>query len=238
MRVVNLSNFQQFAAINLTKDPGVDPGKHPIPNCCDFNIVWQLTDGKVARCVLAMRVAAGFTPTPTLAEQARAAITAGGVWTAFAAFLSTGTSLTGVQLRDRRLIDQPLVASTGTATPGTSPSPALPSEVALVTTLRTAKTGQGNRGRMFQPGWATNALGTGDVVAVAAVNAYQAWVDNIAAAMSGIGGQWGLRQPHRVPYTSPRTGAQIPERIADCPIVNAVSVRDNHWDSQRRRGLK
>lgn len=237
--IVRLDVAQQFAAINLLSDPGIDPGKHPIPNCCDFQILWNLADGKTARNILCMSVGAGFLPTVALAEQARAALVTGTNWSTYAGFLPTTVSLAAVNLRDRRAIDQPLVPSSGAVTPGTSASPAMPSEVAAVYTLRTNKVGPGNRGRVYLTGFATNAISPGDVMAPGLVTAIGAFAANIVNAMNGIGGTWAIRQPHRNGYTSPKPPFTVhPDRPAGVALVTASSVRDNHWDSQRRRGLR
>lgn len=237
-RIVNLANFQQFTAVNLLADLGHDAGKLIVPNGIQFHIVWNLPDGKQARQILGMSVGSAFTPTPTLAEQARAALVTGSSWTAFAAFLAPTTSLAAVQLRDIRVADQPLVASTGTSTPGTSAGTALPSETAMVTTIRTAQVGPGNRGRAYWCGFATNAIGTGDTIAAACVTAGTNFGGNVSSAMTAIGGTWCITLPHRLAYTSPVTGTQHPERPAQMKPITAQLVRDNHWDTQRRRGLK
>lgn len=237
-RIVDLANYPSFQAVNLLSDPGLDKGKKVIPNCCQFHLVWNLVDGKQARQILAMTVGSSFNPTAGLAEQARASIVGSAAWSPFAGFLATGTQLAAVQLRDLRVADMPLVPSTGSVTPGTSPSPALPSEVALVLTLRTAKVGPGNRGRVYLCGFATNGLGAGDVIAAGLVTAATNMAPAITVAMNTIGGSWGLAQPHRLEYTSPKTGTHFDERPAGVAPITSVSVRDNHWDSQRRRGLK
>lgn len=238
-RLVDVSNYQQFTAINLTADPGHDRGKQVIPNGVQFQIVWQLTDGKQARNILGMNVAPGFAPTTALAEQARAALVNGSNWSGMAAFMATGTLLTAVQLRDMRAIDLPLVPSTGSSTPGTSASIALPSEVAACITLRTQFVGAGNRGRVYLPGFATNALGANDVIAAGAMSAINLFCTNISNAITAIGGTWSLLLPHRLAYVSdtipPTNHAERPARTER---VTSASMRDNHWDSQRRRGLK
>lgn len=237
-RIVNLANYPSFQAINLLVDPGADPGKIKIPNGCRFIISWNLTDGKQAHNVLGMAVSAGFTPTAVLAEQARVALTSGTNWTGLAGFLAPGTQLTAVTLRDLRDFDLPLVPSTGAPVSGTSAGTALPSEVAAVITLRTAKVGPGNRGRVYIPGWATNAIGTGDTIAAGAVTALNFFCTNISNAISSIGGDWSLTQPHRLAYTSPKTGVDFDERQPNMAHITSATTRDNHWDSQRRRGLK
>jgi hypothetical protein len=149
---------------------------------------------------------------------------------------STG-SLTRIELLDIRTPNQPVVSSTGAATPGTSASPGLPGEVAAVLTLRTALTGTANRGRVYVPNFATNALGASDTIAAATVTAIGGWVANIQGAVANIGGTWVVLHPARASYIG-STGTTHPARPAGSVTVQSAVVRDNHWDSQRRRGQK
>lgn len=236
--VRDISNFQQFTAINVLADPGHIGGPVVIPNSVKFMIVWNMPDGKVARNVLGMNVAGAFNPTPAAAEAGRAALVGGGTWTALAGFLAPTCSLAAVELLDIRTPNNAVVRSTGAAAPGTSAGTALPSEVAAAATIRTNRAGPGFRGRFYIPGFASNAQGTGDTIAAAAVTAINGWVQNtVGAAIAAVPGQWVLLQPARAQYTG-STGTLHPARPAGSVIVTTAICRDNHWDSQRRRGLK
>ena len=217
-RVFNLANFNQFTAINVLSDPGHLGGPVIIPNCIKLMLVWTLPNGKLVRNVLGASVGGSFAATPAVAESARLAIV-------------------GVELLDVRTPNQPVVSSTGAATPGTSASAGLPGEVAAVLTLRTALTGTSNRGRVYVPNFATNALGAGDVIAAAAVTAIQGWVANIQGAVANVSGTWVILHPARAAYIG-ATGTTHPALPAGSVTVTSAIVRDNHWDSQRRRGLK
>lgn len=236
-RIIALENFQQFTAIHVLSDPGALPGKQVIPNGIMVRLDWSLVDGKTAHNVLCGVAAGGFTPTPAIAEAGRAALVTGAAWTTLAGFFATQTQLAAVTLRDLRVIDQPFISSTGAATPGTSASTALPSESALVITIRTAKVGQAGRGRIYIPGWATNAIGTQDTVAAAAVTALQNWTTNIFNCFAAMSLTPALRLPARNAYTG-STGTAHPARTAGTQNWTQLLVRDNHWDSQRRRGLR
>jgi len=236
-RIIALENFQQFTAINVLSDPGHIGGPVIIPNCVQFHIVWNLADGKQGRNILGMSVGGSYNATAAQAEAGRAALVQGTNWSALAGFLAPTVSLAAVELRDMRTAGNPLVQSTGAATPGTSAGTALPSEVAAVMTIRTAKSGQQNRGRIYIPGWASNAVGVGDIIAAAAVTALLNFGNNIGSAITAAGGSWVLMQPARQAYTG-STGTQHPARAAGTTPVTSAPVRDNHWDTQRRRGLK
>jgi hypothetical protein len=236
-RLIALDRVQQFAAINLTADPGYDPSDHRIPNCADIVLTWVQEDGVIARNVLHGSYTGGYSGSQAQANAILSGLGTGATWNALAAFLPTTTSLAFVSLRDRNAEDQPITSSNGAAHPGTSVSPSLPNEVAAVLTLRTAFTGPAHRGRIYVPGLATNALGAGNVIAAAAVTALANWGSIIAGVLQGQGYLFCIGHTHRLAYTG-INGAQHPERPAGTVPVQAVVMRDNHWDTQRRRGLK
>ena len=218
-------------------DLGHIPGPIVIPNAIQMRFRWSLLDGKVAHNVFYGQVGGGFVATAAIAEALRAGISGAGAWTALAAYIASGASLAGVDLLDVRSVGNAIVSSTGAALPGTSASTALPDEVAAVLTLRTAKTGQGNRGRAFIPGFASNACGASGVILAATVTA----LSNFGGALPGLFlGQsitMSIGNPARAGYTSPKTGRVFAPRSAGLVTVTSVVCRDNHWDTQRRRGL-
>lgn len=238
MPLINLANYQQLAAINVLSDPGHIAGPIIIPNAVQVILDWTTASGRGAKNILYGSVGGSFTPTATIADAILTALTTGASWTAFAALISSSTALAHVILRDVRSANQPLVSSTQAAHPGTNASISLPNEVALVVTLRTALTGQANRGRMYLPGYGSDQNTAGNVVVAGAVTATQNWINNnFFAALSGQGLTWSLGHPARAAYTG-STGAQHPARVASLVPITLGLVRDNHWDSQRRRGLK
>jgi len=236
-RIIDISNLQTFTAVNLMSDGGAVGGKVQIPQCAQIVLTWNLEGGKTGHNVFYGRYAGTFSGSAAQATAILTALASGGSWTALAAFLATTTQLNNVTIRDVNVIDQPLVGATTGAAPGTSASPALPSEVAAVITLRTAKTGPQNRGRAYIPGFATNSLGTGNIIAAAAVTALQNWANTIPGILSAQGYTWVIGQKKRQAYTG-ITGTQHPARDATSIQISSQPVRDNHWDTQRRRGLK
>jgi len=236
-RVINLDSLQQFTAINLLSDPGHIGGPVVVPNAVKVMLVWTLGDGKSARNVLGGVVGSFTSASNTVAEAIRAAIAGNPAFGPLMAMLAPTVAFAAVELQDIRTPGNPVFRSTGAASPGTSSGTELPNEVALVLTLRTAKVGQQWRGRLYQPGWGTTALATGNVASPAAVTALQNFAGAIGAGMSGSGLSWGLIQPARQAYTG-ITGVSHPARQAHIEPVTSTAVRDNHWDSQRRRGLR
>ena len=237
MPIIRLENFTPFQAINVLSDPGHIGGPVIIPSCAQITLNWTLDSGRIGHCVLYGRYSGSYAGTQTQANALMAALTTGGAFSALAAFWSTTQGLSTVSLRDVNTQDNPIVSSNAGVGVGSSASPSLPNEVALVSTLRTAKAGRSGRGRMYVPCWATNALGAGNVAAAAAVTALNNWTATFTSALSGQGYVWVLGLPHRIAYTG-TTGTQHPDRPATSVPVTSSVVRDNHWDSQRRRGLK
>lgn len=238
-RIVNLANLQQFTAVNaLGTDLGAVPGPVVIPSCAQVVLVWTLPDGKTAHNVLYGRYSGTFAGTATQSNAIHTALSTGASWTALAAFLNTGTAFIGVTLRNVGIADQPIIGSATATALGTGVGAPLPDETAAVITLRTALVGRANRGRLFIPGWNITAAAAGGVMVAGMVTALTNWAATIVGALSGQGYTLVIGQRQRVAYTSPVTGRQFGPRPANSVPVTSLQVRDNHWDSQRRRGLK
>jgi len=238
-RVVRLDTLQQFAAINVLSDPGYIAGPKIIPGAAMVRLNWQLNNGRTAHNIMY----ASWNGTPALsATSAQAifgAISSGATWTALAGFLIPQTTLTGVTLLDMRSTTATYFNSTGAAVPGVSAGTALPDESAVAVTLFTANRGPSGRGRIYLPGWASTAMAAGGVVAAAAITALNNWMSgSVGPAVSSNVGPLVLGLPARAAYTSPITGRQFPARNATTVPITGIATRDNHWDSQRRRGLK
>jgi len=237
MPIVRLDNFQQFSAINVLSDPGHIAGPKIVPQCAQITLTWNHVNGKFFHVVLAGRYAGAFAGTVAQCNSILTALTTGASWTALATYIHPTAALTSVQIRNIAIADQPILSSSASGQVGTSTGSPLPGEVAAVITLRTALTGQANRGRAYISGWGTNALGTVDTIAAATVTALQNWANTIPAAITSGGYTWCLALPARSAYTG--TGGRLhPARDARTQDITSQTVRDNHWDTQRRRGLK
>jgi hypothetical protein len=196
-----------------------------------------LDDVKIGNIVLHGRYVGAFAGSVAQANALLTGFATGAPWSALAAFLSTTTLLAQVLIRDINTPHNAYIAPTGPGSYGTSASPSLPNEVSLVGTKRTGQTGPQARGRVYLPGWATNALGTGNTVAAAAVTAYQNWLNTFASVMLAEGYTHCLALPARAAYTG-STGTTHDARTKQTLDVTSMLVRDNHWDTQRRRGLR
>lgn len=237
VRLVPLDQLQQFAAVNLSSDPGAIGGPVQVPQCAQITLRWGLESGKVGHNVLYGRYSGGFAGTVAQAQAIFSALSGSAFTSNIGPQLAASSSLQGVDIRDVNQINQPIISSTGAAVPGTSASPALPNEVALVVTLRTGQVGRSMRGRLYIPGWATNALGAGNVAAAAVVTALNNWAGQLTPTLAAQGYTFVIGQRARAAYTGV-SGTQHPARAATSTQITSTTVRDNHWDSQRRRGLK
>jgi hypothetical protein len=237
--MVALSSLEQFAAVNLNSDLGHLAGPKIIPNCAMIRLNWNLTNTKVAHNILYASWSGTPSLTVALADSLKTAFVGGATWTTLAGFIPSTTSLASVTLQDVRTATATEITSIAAATPGGAGGAAIPDEVALCLTLRTANRGPSGRGRIYVPGWAINAIGAGGVVGAAIVAALSAWgTTNLKAAIDSQVGPMSLGLPARAAYTSLATGRVFPARAATTVVVTSLSCRNNSWDSQRRRGNK
>jgi len=236
-RVLRLDSFEQFTAIQALSDPGHIGGPVVIPNCTQIVLNWGSGIGKVSHNVLYGRSAGVPTPSVAQAQALFAAMSSGGLWTAMNAHLANTTTFASVSVMSVHTAGQPVFTSTGASVPGTNATIALPLEVALVTTLRTALRGTQNRGRIYQPNLAVDQVLTGNLASATLVNDQSAWHNGFIAILSSQSLTWVIGQPHRAAYTG-STGTQHPKRLATSTPITQALVRNNTFDSQRRRGLK
>jgi len=236
-RVVALDNLSQFAAVNLQSDGGYIGGPKVIPQAAEITLYWALGSGKSGHNVLIGRYSGGFAGSTAQANSIMTGLTSGAAWSGLAAFLAPTVGLGNISIRDLNQPNQPLILNNNSGAPGASAGVELPNETAVVVTTRSAFTGPANRGRMYVPGWASNALGSGNTVAAGAVTALNTWASIIAGVLSAQGYIWCIGHQARQAYTG-SSGTQHPARVAGTVPITTVAVRDNHWDSQRRRGLR
>lgn len=236
-QLVPLAAYEQLAAINPLLDLGLIAGPKLVDNCAEIVLYWQLGDGKTAHNVLGGRYIPPFSATQVEANAILSSLTGTGAWTTMAASIATSVSLHQVGIRDINTPENPVILSAVVEHPGTSTGTELPNEVSAVISLATGKSGPRYRGRMYVPGLATSALGAGNLIAAQTVLDIAAWAGTIASSLNGSGFTWCLALPARNAYTSPKTGRQFPARPKETPTINQTLV-DNHWDSQRRRGLR
>jgi len=75
-------------------------------------------------------------------------------------------------------------------------------------------------------------------MAAAAVTALGTWAtDSLLQALEDQGYTPVIGQKARAAYTG-TTGTQHPARPAGSEVITSATVKDNHWDTQRKRGLR
>jgi hypothetical protein len=196
-----------------------------------------MADGKTGHNVLYGRTATVPAPTIAHAQAIFAALTTGAAWTAFAGHLSTSTLLASVTIKSVHVQDQAMVQSTGSAVPGTHASVSTPNETALVVSLRTALSGKSNRGRMYIPGYSVGVVNAANQALATTVTDTTTWASGIIGIFAAQSYTLVIGQRARAAYIG-STGTAHPARVATSTTVTQLLVRNNSWDSQRRRGLK
>lgn len=216
-------------------DAGRIPGPIIIPNGIEVDLVWNIEPSKQVKNVLHGTVAGGFTPTAPIAQAVYAAIIASAAWTAYKVYVNAGCSLQGVNLRDLRSANNPLISSTGAATAGTGAGLALPAGVSAVVKLSTAGAGRANRGRVYLPGLDSGVMNTNTGQFLAAFQtAANNFVAAVQTALAGQGITLALANPARQQYTG-RKGAVHTARNAAMVTVTSMAMRNLQPYSQRRR---
>lgn len=237
-RLIRLDQAQQFAAINVLSDPGAIGGPVVIPFATQIAINWSVPGGKIGHNILYGRSAGVPAPSVSTAQAIFSALTSGGLWTALASHIANTASLTGVTLTSVHTAGLPSFTSTGSSVPGSNAALALPSEVAVCVTLRSNGRGPQNRGRMYLTGMAVDQVISGNLMSATLVTDASAWANNIRTILAAQNLTWAIGQRERQAYTG-STGTQHPARAANCAVdITQALVKDNRWDSQRRRGLK
>jgi hypothetical protein len=231
------SNPALFAEISTLKtDPGHISGPVVIANCAQVRLFWLLGNGKIATNVLHGSYSAGFAPSVTMANSLMTSFAAALTSSALLPLLHTSTSLTFVGVRDISAAHTTEFVSTGVATAGTGAATALPPQTSFVVTLRTGTAGQGGRGRVYLPGFASAADAGNGVATGAVLGASQSFVGAISTAMAGAGVLLTLclARPARAAYTG-KTGTVHAARTAGFLPITAIVSENNVWDTQRRR---
>jgi hypothetical protein len=198
--------------------------------------VITLADGKSASNVLH----GSYTTTPpalgTLATTLFNSLS--NAWsTNLAAHMHAGTQFVRVEIRDMAAVTNPIFIGTGAAIPGTAAGAALPAEMACVITENVSKRGRGLKGRIYIGGFDITADAGNGVIAPTTKTALDNYATALFTAVSAGGLSPCVAELARAQYQG-LTGTVHPARVDGPAAVSSYTVRDDHWDSQRRRGLK
>jgi hypothetical protein len=221
------------------QDPGHIPGPVFINGVAAIRLFWRLKNGKLAFNVLHGKIEGSPITTQaavdTLFTNIKGALSDSGLLAA----LDVETILQKVGYRnmssDSPGVGYAEIISAGTEMPGTaSGGSSLPAQIALVVSLRTAFSGQANRGRCYLGGFNTGAQDlAGRVQGGVADNAVD-FLEGVQSALDTAGHQLCIAQPARKAYVG-RTGTNHPARDADSVPVTNIVVLNNVWDTQRLR---
>jgi len=198
-----------------------------VPQAAQMRLIWAqggvLYALNVMGVVNASSVAITQAITNTLGTAIKAAVTSSGLGVR----LGTAITLANIGLRDIRTGSQPEYIDTGAAVAGTGATDLLPPQTALVVTLRTALSGPRFRGRVYLPGFCEGVnSATGNAASTSEAGAFVTAIQN-ALITNGL----NLGVIHR-----PQPDAPVPS-VGFITPVNAVVVRDQVWDTQRRRAI-
>jgi len=171
---------------------------------------------------------------PNVADTMFTAMTGFAGWANWLAALATDTSFIGFDIRDMRVANAPLLQHSFTAIPGTGTGGPLPPQTAIVLTLRTASAGVQFRGRIFCGGLATGNMDATGHISAAGLGAPVSYYNSINAGFAAIGWGFGIAQ-RALPDRPGHGGVTLPARNPACIPVTANIVRDNIFDTQRRR---
>lgn len=216
------------------KDGGKIPGPADVPSVIEIVCSGQLPNQK--RWHFAFHGAYTAVP-PNLQSTADALFSAiSSAWsTHLATLMHTQTTFANVSIRDMTTHVNPIYVSVGTAVNGTSPSPAMPPENAIVLTENVNVRGRGAKGRVYISGWTTDADASAGLISAAtqdAVNQFGTAVQNAINAQSLVP---CIAQVARQQYQG-LTGSVHPSRGATHASVTSYVCQDLQWDTQRRRG--
>lgn len=171
---------------------------------------------------------------PTIAESIFSAVKSSAGWTAYEAVIAPTVVLTGVGVLDERSASNPEISSTSAAAPGTGAGTALPDQVALVVTLRTALTGRSHRGRVYTFGYISGHLNADGTASATATAAAVSFVQAVQSAMAAQGATLAIKSP-ALPARPAHDGTELPAKPFEITPVTAVVMRDAVFDTNRRR---
>lgn len=221
-------------------DAGRIPGPYNIPSVLEIKCQMLLPNSKQTFFI----VHGAYTSQPASIQSVATALfgSISAAWgTNLASLAATATQFQNVYVRDMTAFTNPVSVGTGTAVPGTSASPAMPVNAAIVITEQVVTRGRGAKGRIFLGGWATNADAGGGVISAAAQTGLNAFCTALFNAITGQSLTPCVAQPARQAYlgvtgtSHAARGSAGPPPTGTHVNVSTYLLRDLVWDTQRRR---
>jgi len=213
------------------------PQKGPIviPNCAMVKVQYAM-NGMILSNVYHGALTVAGPLNPNIAETIFSAIKSAAGTTAWFAQVSTEFSMTGVEVKDLRAANNPIIPSTGVPLVGSGTGTPISQGTSLVVTLATQFSGRGFFGRSYLFGLDSGQLSTARDVTQAAATAAVNFVQAINTAMTAS--QLPMVVAQRLLLASTNPSAPPPynaNRPAGTLPVQAIRVTDLRLDSQRRR---
>jgi hypothetical protein len=143
-------------------------------------------------------------------------------------------SVTGMGVIDLRSAANPELPSTTAALVGTGTGNALPDQVSIVVTARTALTGRSHRGRIYTFGYIQAACMADGTISDAAAAAAVAYGNALYTACTAGGGVLAINSP-ALPERPSKPGGTLPAKNHEITPVTGLFVRDRVFDTNRRR---
>lgn len=210
-----------------------------MPNCPTIidnavQVKWLWTLGNISAVnVTHASIAGGFTFSSATAQALFAAIAGNMGTSGLVGTWGTGVSFDKVTIRDMRTPNNAEIESTGAPLTATGSGDLLPPQVAAVLTLRTAKAGKSFRGRIFLPGFAEDANDGQGRIIIDVINVLTLFAAALPSNYSGSGAQLAVAS-RQVVDRSAGGGCAVIKPSNITPVTQVV-IRDNRWDTQRRR---
>ena len=215
-----------------------------IANAAQVSLRWSSGTSPMVN-VIGAQVGAGTAINQTLANALDTAIKSA-FSTHLAALIHTTATLISVGVRDLRQANMVEYVGVGAGVAGTGTGDPLPRGTAFVVTIRTARSGQSYRGRVYLGGFAEGANDTAGQPSAAVGTGAANFVSAVATAFSSNGLTLAvLSRPayatHSTRVTTTSTGTTITEERTTDARPGAVTpwsgiiARNLVWDSQRRR---
>lgn len=192
-----------------------------MPDTVRVNVIWSLSGAEYAVNVLHYLVGPATIINQAAADDLSDVIQSAFLISGLDDLFANEVQLARSTVRDLRVASQAEYSS-AIAQAGLNGLDILPLSVALVVTLRTALAGRRYRGRTYLSGFAEDSNqgnGTASAAAIIAAEAFIQALETIIVA----GNEWSL--------------GVMSIAAGETNAVTSTGVRDNVWDTQRRRSI-
>lgn len=198
-----------------------------VANAAQMRLIWSVGGTLYALNVMGVVNSTAVAITQALTNTIGAAVKSALTSSTLGSQIHTTVALANVGLRDIRTANTAEFLDSGAAVAGTATGDLLPPQTALVITLRTAQAGRSFRGRVYLPGFAESVSTAAGIYAGTTHGV--SFITAIKSALVTSGLDLGVLSRPNAEATPPRAGFITP--------VTSIVIRDNVWDTQRRRAI-